>query len=84
MSINVEDIPWDMSKEEFERDWEYKPLVIRGIYDHSQETMVVRTRHEERGFEIVTPMYTKVDKQTGNLKGILVNRGRIPLDLQFS
>ena len=73
-----------MSKEEFEKDWEYKPLVIRGIFDHTQETMVVRTRHEERGFEIVTPMYTKVDKKSGNLEGILVNRGRIPLDLQFS
>ena len=41
--------------------------------------MVARTRHDDRGFEIVTPLYTRVDSR-GNLHGIFVNRGRIPIE----
>lgn len=45
--------------------------------------MVSRTRHDERGYEIITPLYTKVD-QKGGLNGLFVNRGRIPMDLKDS
>ena len=46
--------------------------------------MVARTRHDDRGFEIITPMYTKVDPKNGQLQGIFVNRGRIPIDYKDS
>ena len=62
----------------------YKPIAVKGIFDHSQESMIVRTRHEERGYEILAPLYTRVDPQSGELKGIMVNRGRIPLEYEFS
>ena len=37
--------------------------------------MVVRAQK----YEVVTPLYTGVDK-SGNLEGILVNRGKIPYE----
>jgi cytochrome oxidase assembly protein ShyY1 len=37
----------------------------------------------ERGLEIITPLYTGIDKQ-GRLTGILVNRGRIPFEYKES
>ena len=32
----------------------------------------------------MAPLYTGVDDETGNLKGIMVNRGRIPFDYKDS
>lgn len=79
--VNIEDIPINkLSKSEFDEKWLYKPLLIRGIFDHSKETLVARTRHDDRGFEVITPLYTSVDPVNAKLKGIFVNRGRIPLD----
>jgi cytochrome oxidase assembly protein ShyY1 len=54
--------------------------VIRGIFDHSKETLVARTRHDDRGFEVITPLYT--DVRNGKLQGLFVNRGRIPIEYQ--
>lgn len=83
--VNIEDIPVNkIPKSEFDEKWLYKPLLIRGIFDHSKETLVARTRHDDRGFEVITPLYTSVDPVNGKLKGIFVNRGRIPLDYQYS
>ena len=73
-----------MTKQEFDEKWLYKPLLIRGIFDHSKETFVGRTRNEERGYEVITPLYTSVDPKTGALKGIFVNRGRISFEHKYS
>lgn len=37
----------------------------------------------DRGLEIITPLYTGVDKE-GRLQGLLVNRGRIPYEYKES
>ncbi len=58
--VNIEDIDTSLPKDQFDEKWLYKPIVIRGIFDHSKETLVARTRHDDRGFEVITPMYTKV------------------------
>lgn len=46
--------------------------------------MIARSRNDDRGFEIITPFYTKVDPKNGDLHGIFVNRGRIPIDYKNS
>ena len=46
--------------------------------------MINRTVKGERGLEIITPLYTGIDQKTGNLLGIMVNRGRIPLEYKDS
>jgi hypothetical protein len=39
LEVSVDDIPFDkMSKEEFDENWLFRQLTIRGIFDHSQET----------------------------------------------
>ena len=43
-----------------------------------------RTRHDDRGYEVITPLYTSVDPRTGSLKVIFVNRGRISFEHQHS
>ena len=32
----------------------------------------------------MTPLYTGIDKKTGNLLGVMVNRGRIPYEYKDS
>lgn len=35
------DVPINrQSKEEFDKEWLYKPVKIKGIFDHSKETMI--------------------------------------------
>lgn len=41
---------------------------------------MARTRNDDRGFEIITPLYTKVDQRSGQFQGLFVNRGRIPVE----
>ena len=58
LEVTVDQIPlFSLPKEEFDEKWLNRPLVVKGIFNHEQEMMVARTRHEERGFEIVTPLY---------------------------
>ena len=78
--VTLDEIPLHLPKAEFDEKWMYIPLKISGIFDHTKETKVSRTRHEERGYEIITPMFTSVDKKTGQMSGIFVNRGRIPME----
>ena len=68
----------------FDEEWLFKPVFIKGIFDHSKETFVERTRDGDRGLEVITPLYTDVDAKTGHLQGLLVNRGRIPLEYRDS
>jgi len=46
--------------------------------------MIHRSVKGERGYEIITPLYTGIDKETGNLLGVMVNRGRIPYEYKDS
>lgn len=38
----------------------------------------------DSALEIITPLYTSIDEKSGNLQGILVNRGRIPYEYKDS
>lgn len=54
--------------------WTYKPISINGIFDHTKELKVLKSRDGYTGAEIITPLYTHVDSQ-GEMRGYLVNRG---------
>lgn len=73
-----------MTKKEFEEKWLYKPIRLRGLFDHEKETFIQRTRDGDRGYEILTPLYMHVDKKSGNLNGMMINRGRIPYEYRDS
>ena len=75
------DVPLSqMEKKEFDKQWLYKPIKVTGIFDHEQEVYVTRTIKGEQGIEVVTPLFMNINDRTGHLEGILVNRGRLPLD----
>ena len=59
-------------------------MKLRGLFDHEKETFIQRTRDGDRGYEVLTPLYMRVDKETGDLYGIMVNRGRIPYEYRDS
>jgi len=83
--VTLEKIPLaTISKAEFDEKWLYKPIKVRGLFDHEKETFIQRTRDGDRGYEVLTPLYTKVDKKTGDLHGLMVNRGRIPYEYRDS
>lgn len=56
-----------------------KPVKMTGIFNHDKEIQVERIYQGEKGFQIITPFYTHIDK-SGKPAGILVNRGWIPYD----
>jgi len=39
-----------------------KPVVLKGILDHSKEVKIEKWLNGERGFDVVTPFYTHLDK----------------------
>ena len=47
--------------DKFENDWAMKPVVVKGIFDHSREMQVEKMRNGEKGVNIVTPFYTHLD-----------------------
>ena len=51
----------------FQDKWMYRPLVIKGVFDHDKEEMVTRTRDGDRGYDVITPLYTDVNGKTGGL-----------------
>ena len=69
-----------MDPKEFAREWLYKPITIKGLFDHDKEKLVVRPVAGNQSFEVVTPLFTSIDEKTGNLKGMMVNRGRLPIE----
>ena len=83
--VTIDEIPLGkLSKEEFDDKWLFKPVKIRGLFDHEKEVFVSWTRDGDRAYEVITPLYTSVDRKTGDLYGILVNRGRIPFEYKDS
>lgn len=58
-----------------------KPVKVSGIFDHNKEIRVEKYKNSEKGFAMITPFYTHLDKN-GQACGILVNRGWVPYDMR--
>jgi cytochrome oxidase assembly protein ShyY1 len=67
--------------DQFENDYSFRKVKVRGMFDHSKEIQVEKMRNGEKGVEIITPFYTHLN-EAGEECGILVNRGWVPLDLK--
>ena len=59
-----------------------KPVLVNGYLDYNKDVHVTKYKNGEKGVEIVTPMYTHLDKNDQPC-GILVNRGWFPWDLRM-
>lgn len=68
-----------MSDEEFEKEWQFKPVKIKGAFDMLNEIPVEKKKNYEVGYDIVVPLYTHLNAD-GKECGILVNRGWVPKD----
>lgn len=60
--------------ENFEKNWQLKPVVINGHLATNEEVRVNKIRDNERGYDIIAPLYTHLNDM-GEPCGILVNRG---------
>jgi cytochrome oxidase assembly protein ShyY1 len=80
---NKGSFPWTKAADidQFESDYSFKKVKVRGIFDHNREIQVEKLRNGENGVEIVTPFYTHLNEK-GEECGILVNRGWVPVDLK--
>lgn len=67
--------------DQFESDYSFKKVKLRGIFDHNKETQVEKIKDGEKGVEVITPFYTHLNEK-GEECGILVNRGWVPLDFK--
>ena len=74
---------WSDAKnlDQFESEWSFKPVTLKGIFDHQKEFQIEKQYRGERGVQIITPFYTHLDAQ-GKENAILVNRGWVPYDLK--
>lgn len=59
-----------------------KPVSVKGIFDHKREVQVKKYKNGEKGFDVITPLYTHLN-ESGEACAILVNRGWIPYDLRM-
>ncbi|WP_281301299.1 MULTISPECIES: SURF1 family protein [unclassified Iodidimonas] len=62
-------LPKDLSADEALRDWRYRPVIVRGTFDHANEIYL----HQGRGFHIITPLI----RRDGGAP-VLVVRGYVP------
>ena len=69
------------SLDEFEREYSFKPVTVRGVFDHEKEMRVDKVFNGEKGQEVITPFYTHLNEK-GEECGILVSRGWIPYDFK--
>eukprot|EP00350_Pseudokeronopsis_sp_OXSARD2_P006632 CAMPEP_0170559748 /NCGR_PEP_ID=MMETSP0211-20121228/44765_1 /TAXON_ID=311385 /ORGANISM="Pseudokeronopsis sp., Strain OXSARD2" /LENGTH=68 /DNA_ID=CAMNT_0010873161 /DNA_START=88 /DNA_END=295 /DNA_ORIENTATION=- len=53
---------------------ELQASAIQGFYDYQSQFFITRPNDGDKGYEIVTPLYTKTDAD-GNFEGVFVNRG---------
>lgn len=67
--------------DQFESDYSFKKVKVRGIFDHTAEIQVEKVHNGEKGVAIITPFYTHLNEK-GEECGILVNRGWVPHDLK--
>lgn len=47
---------------EQEKEWKWKPVRLTGYLDHDKELKIEKEQKGEKGFEVVTPFYTHLDK----------------------
>ena len=75
--------PWSKAANlaAFEQEYSMKPVAVSGIYDHDKEIRVEKVRNSEKGFDIITPFYTHLNKNEEPC-AILVNRGWVPFDVR--
>ena len=66
---------------DFEDEYSFKKVKVRGIFDHTKEIQVEKMRNGEKGVEIITPFYTHLNDK-GEECGVLVNRGWVPEDFK--
>ena len=88
-TVTINDLDADlplkqMDRAEFDKQWLYTPVKMKGIIDNGSESQIQRTVKGDQGLEILAPLYTGVDDKTGKLKGVMINRGRIPVDYKDS
>jgi cytochrome oxidase assembly protein ShyY1 len=57
-----------------------KLVTVKGYFDYTQEYLVEKYQEQEKGYEVICPLYTHID-QNGDKVGILINRGWVPYDL---
>lgn len=69
------------SLDQFENDYSFKKVKVRGFFDHNKEFQVDKIRDGEKGVEVITPFYTHLNEK-GEECGILINRGWVPVDLK--
>lgn len=67
--------------DDFESEYSFKKVKVRGIFDHEKEIQVEKMRNGEKGVEIITPFYTHLNDK-GEECGILINRGWVPSDFK--
>lgn len=45
-----EGYPWkDLAWEEFKEEWGYKPVALKGVFDHSEEILIERPKDGHQG-----------------------------------
>jgi cytochrome oxidase assembly protein ShyY1 len=62
---NKAGFPWSAPKvqvDEFENDFSFKKVKVRGVFDHSKEIQVEKMRNGEKGVEVITPFYTHLNE----------------------
>jgi cytochrome oxidase assembly protein ShyY1 len=67
--------------DQFEDEFSFKKIKVRGIFDHNREIQVEKMRNGEKGINIITPFYTHLNEK-GEEQGILINRGWVPKDFR--
>lgn len=80
---NKGNFPWSKAAniDDFENDFSFKKVKVRGIFDHTREIQVEKMKDGEKGVEVITPFYTHLNEKNEEC-GILVNRGWVPLDFK--
>lgn len=75
---------WSSNKQtidQVENDYQFKKVKVQGLFDHTKEVQINKSKNGEKGVQIVAPFYTHLNEK-GEPCGILVNRGWVPLDLK--
>ena len=82
--MNKGNFIWSSNKasvDDFENEFNFKKVKVRGIFDHTKEIQVEKFKNGEKGVDIITPFYTHLNDK-GEECGILVNRGWVPIDFK--
>jgi hypothetical protein len=67
------------SPEQIEDEFGFRRVKVKGILDLENNTYVETTNRGEKGYNVITPLYTHVNEKKEPC-GLLVNRGFLPKD----